>query len=175
MAQEYVMPHKYVLPKRKQELLSRCIGCGECVNVCPTDAIQPSHSATELEALWTPRLVPRLGYCDYSCNTCGQVCPTGAIPQLALDEKRRTAIGTARIDRERCIAWAEGRNCIVCEEMCPVPSKAIRVDVEAQDPNGAKPSVLRPIVMEGLCIGCGICEYHCPVDGEGAIRVFPVG
>jgi NAD-dependent dihydropyrimidine dehydrogenase PreA subunit len=22
------------------------------------------------------------------------------------------------------------------------------------------------------CIGCGICEYKCPVNGEAAIRVF---
>jgi MauM/NapG family ferredoxin protein len=159
----------------EEDLLSRCIRCGECVNVCPTDAIQPSHSATELEALWAPRLVPRLGYCDFSCNSCGQVCPTGAIPELALDEKRRTPIGIARIDRERCIPWAEGRDCIVCEEMCPVPEKAIRVDEQGkEEPDGVRPSILRPVVVERLCIGCGICEYHCPVDDEAAIRVFPL-
>jgi translation initiation factor RLI1 len=93
---------------------------------------------------------------------------------LALDEKRRTSIGIARIDRERCIAWAEGRDCIVCEEMCPVPEKAIRLDEQGkEDLHGATPSILRPVVVEGLCIGCGICEYRCPVDGEAAIRVFP--
>jgi MauM/NapG family ferredoxin protein len=155
----------------EDDLLSRCIRCGECVNVCPTDALQPSHSPAELESLWTPRLVPRLGYCDYSCNSCGRVCPTGAIPELALDEKRRTQIGIASIDRERCIAWAEQRDCIVCEEMCPVPEKAIRLDEQREE--GPHP-VLRPVVIEDLCIGCGICEYRCPVDGEAAIRVFPI-
>jgi MauM/NapG family ferredoxin protein len=159
----------------EEDLLSKCTRCGQCVNVCPTDAIQPSYSLAELEGLWTPMLVPRLGYCDYSCKSCGQVCPTGAISKLTLEEKRRTVIGVARIDQERCIPWAEGRNCIICEEMCPVPEKAIRVDEQrVDDGHGGTTSVLHPTVKEDLCIGCGICEYRCPVDGESAIRVFPV-
>lgn len=103
------------------------------------------------------------------------MCPTGAIPNLALEEKRRTVVGIARIDRERCLPWAEGRDCIVCEEMCPVPEKAIRVDERGRKGlHGATTPVFRPVVRDHLCIGCGICEYHCPIDGEAAIRVFPV-
>jgi len=120
-------------------------------------------------------LVPRVGYCDYSCNSCGQACPTGAISKLTLEEKRRTVVGIARIDQERCIPYAEGLNCIVCEEMCPVPKKAIRVDEqEVEGPNGDTTVVFLPVVVEDQCIGCGICEYRCPVNGESAIRVFPV-
>jgi MauM/NapG family ferredoxin protein len=159
----------------EEELLSACIRCGECVNVCPTDAIQASYSPAGADGLWTPMLVPRLGYCDYSCNSCGQVCPTGAISKLTLEEKRRTVVGIARIDRERCIPYAEGLNCIVCEEMCPVPKKAIRVDEqEVEGPNGGTTVVFLPVMVEDQCIGCGICEYRCPVNGESAIRVFPV-
>jgi ferredoxin len=29
-----------------------------------------------------------------------------------------------------------------------------------------------PHVLRELCIGCGICEYKCPVSGEAAIRIF---
>ena len=29
----------------------------------------------------------------------------------------------------------------------------------------------RPVVIDGLCIGCGSCEWHCPVEGRAAIRV----
>jgi len=120
-------------------------------------------------------LVPRVGYCDYSCNSCGQACPTGAISKLTLEEKRRTVVGIARIDQERCIPYAEGLNCIVCEEMCPVPKKAIRVDEqEVEGPNGDTTVVFLPTVVEDQCIGCGICEYRCPVEGESAIRIFPV-
>ncbi|MBC7224251.1 MAG: 4Fe-4S dicluster domain-containing protein, partial [Anaerolineae bacterium] len=129
-----------------------------------------------LEGLWTPVLVPRLGYCDYSCHACGQVCPVGAIPPLSLEAKRQQLIGLAYIDTNRCIPWADGRPCIVCEEMCPVPEKAIWLEeVEVQDAAGQVVRVQRPHVHRDLCIGCGICEYKCPVAGEAAIRVYVPG
>jgi len=156
----------------EKQLLSSCIRCGECAKVCPTGVIQPSASVGDWDGLWTPRLITRLGYCDYSCNSCGQVCPTGAIAKLSLDEKRLVPIGIARIDKTRCIPWAEGQQCIVCEEMCPVPQKAIWLHGGGRG-RGRIADVLRPEVIPDLCIGCGICEYQCPVEGEAAIRVWP--
>lgn len=159
----------------EQQLFNQCIRCGECIKVCPTGVIQPSSSVIEWETIWTPMLVTRLGYCDYSCNACGEVCPTGAITSLSLSKKRETVIGIARIDRERCIPWAEGRECIVCEEMCPIPQKAIHLNGQGKGYRGGQTGSVRlPRVREHLCTGCGICEYQCPVDGESAIRVFPI-
>ncbi len=161
---------------RENGLLDKCIRCGECMKVCPTSGLQPSLFTAGLEGLWTPVLVPRLGYCDYSCNSCGQACPTGAIPPLALDDKRRAVIGLAYIDANRCIPWADGVDCIVCEEMCPVPEKAIVLDVQTVTrPDGASAEVRRPRVIRERCIGCGICEYKCPLNGEAAIRVYATG
>jgi formate hydrogenlyase subunit 6/NADH:ubiquinone oxidoreductase subunit I len=123
--------------------------------------------------VWTPILAPRLGYCDYSCNACGQICPTGAILPLPLAEKRKQVIGIAYIDQNRCIPWASYRTCVVCEEMCPVPEKAIRLEqVDVVAPNGARVRLQRPRVVSDLCIGCGICEYQCPLAGPAAIRVY---
>ena len=125
------------------------------------------------EGLWTPVLVPRLGYCDYSCHACGEVCPTGAIPRLTLDEKRQTPIGVAYIDKDRCFAWADGYYCVVCEEVCPVPEKAIKLEERTVvNARGDTLTVRGPRVIRELCIGCGICEYQCPVSGEAAIRVY---
>jgi ferredoxin len=158
---------------RENNLPARCIRCGECIRACPTSAIQPSLAEAGLEGLWTPVVVPRLGYCDYSCNACGQVCPVQAIPPLSLEEKRQQIIGTAYIDENRCIAWADLKPCIVCEEMCPVPDKAIKLEtVDVLDPDGHQVTVQRPRVVRERCIGCGICEYKCPVNGEAAIRVY---
>jgi ferredoxin len=157
----------------ESEFLSRCLRCGECMRACPTQAIQPALAGSGLEGLWTPILVPRLGYCDYSCNACGQVCPVQAIQPLGLEEKRKRVIGKAYIDQNRCIAWADHTDCIVCEEMCPLPQKAITLrSGEWKRPDGSSIEIQLPQVDRQFCIGCGICEYKCPLSGEAAIRVY---
>ena len=76
-------------------------------------------------------------------------------------------------DQNRCIPWADYRDCIVCEEMCPVPDKAIKLErVEVRNTDGVLVTVQRPHVIRERCIGCGICEYKCPANGEAAIRVY---
>ncbi len=153
--------------------LTDCTRCSECARVCPTGAIQPAILQAGLQGLGTPVLVPRLGYCDYSCNACGQVCPTQAIPLLSLADKQQQVIGNAYIDQNRCLAWSDHQPCVVCQEMCPLPEKAIQL--EEQDvwsPDGGTVSLQLPHVVRNLCIGCGLCEYRCPVSGDAAIRVY---
>jgi MauM/NapG family ferredoxin protein len=158
---------------REKNFFQECLRCGECIYACPTGAIHPALFEAGVEGLWTPVLVPRLGYCDYSCHACGQVCPVGAIPELSLEEKREQVMGKAYIDHNRCLAWADHEVCIVCEEMCPVPDKAIYLEeVEVTGREGEKRVVKQPHVERDLCIGCGICEYKCPLDGRAAIRVY---
>jgi MauM/NapG family ferredoxin protein len=155
------------------EFLARCIRCSQCIKVCPTSGLQPVAFEAGLEGLWTPMLVSRLGYCDYGCHACGQICPSGAIPKLDLPRKREQIIGLAAIDRDRCLPWTHGVPCIVCEEMCPTPEKAIRLEeVTVTDDRGEPVIVQQPYVLENVCIGCGICEYQCPVEGEAAIRIY---
>ena len=150
-----------------------CIRCNECVRVCPTQGLQPSLLEGGWRNMLTPRLIPRLGQCNYSCNACSQACPSGAIPKLELEEKRHTPIGLARVDRNRCLPWAYNIDCIVCEEACPVANKAIKVEeVQAVNGLGETVTLLRPSVVKELCIGCGMCEYQCPMGGDAAIRVF---
>ena len=158
---------------RDNDLVSKCVRCGECMRACPTSGLQPSLAEAGLEGLWTPVLIPRLGYCDYSCNACGQVCPVQAIPPLNLDQKRLQVIGRASIDQNRCIAWADHKPCIVCEEMCPLPEKAVWLEKATfKDQEGNPVAVQLPHVNRDLCIGCGICEYKCPLASDAAIRVF---
>jgi polyferredoxin len=150
-----------------EAFLSKCIRCGACIKVCSTGGLQPSGvGESGLRGLWTPHLVPRLGQCDYGCHACGQVCPSGAIQPLSLEDKQITVIGRAYIDTDRCLPWVDDIPCAVCEEMCPVPDKAIVLET---DGNGAAP---RPVVLSALCIGCGLCEQRCPLNGESAIRVY---
>ncbi len=153
--------------------LSKCLRCAECIRTCPTNAIQPAAFEAGLQGFGTPLIVPRLGYCDFSCNACGQICPVEAIPPLSLEEKQQQVIGKAYIDESRCIPWSDHQECIVCEEMCPLAEKAIQLEEsEVWAANLTMVKVKLPHVLRELCIGCGICEYKCPLNGEAAIRVF---
>lgn len=174
--------------------LERCIRCGECMKVCPNNALHPTLTEAGLEGLWTPLLIAKIGYCEQSCVLCSQVCPTGAIARIAeehrVGEPRQgiepVRMGTAFFDRGRCLPWAMATPCIVCEEFCPTSPKAIwveEVEVPVRPQRGhdhdGEPSptvrLRRPHLDPSQCIGCGACEHVCPVRDEAAVRVTSVG
>jgi ferredoxin len=160
----------------EREFLRRCVKCGECMKVCITNGLQPTLFEAGLEGLWSPMLVPVVGYCEYRCTLCGQVCPTGAIERLPLEEKVKVKIGLAMIDKGRCLPWAHATPCIVCEEVCPTPKKAVWLEkARVRDREGREVAVQQPRVDLELCIGCGICETKCPVMDRPAIYVTSVG
>lgn len=165
------------------DFLAKCVKCGECMKVCPTNVIQPALLESGVEGLWTPVMVNRVGYCDYQCTLCGGACPTGAIRSLSVEEKlgrppftKPVKIGTAFVDRTRCLPWAMNMPCIVCEEVCPVSPKAIYIErAEVVNSAGEKLVLQRPVIDPARCIGCGLCENRCPVFDKRAIRVTSVG
>ena len=166
------------------DFLARCARCGECIRVCPTGVLQPSLTVGGVEGLWTPVANFNLGYCVQSCTLCGRVCPTGAIGLLPVAARlgsgnyrgKPVRIGTAFIDRGRCLPWAMSSPCIVCEEVCPTSPKSIWVKKETRPtPGGGKRVLQMPRVDPARCIGCGVCEKKCPVQGKKAIRISSVG
>jgi polyferredoxin len=160
----------------EREFLKRCVKCGECMKVCLTNGLQPAFLEAGLEGLWSPRLIPRIGYCEYRCTLCGQVCPTGAIRRLTLEEKMKTRIGLAMIDKGRCLPHTHSTPCIVCEEVCPTSPKSIWFEeVPVRDRSGREIIVKQPHIDLDCCIGCGICEAKCPVGNRPAIYVTNIG
>ena len=166
--------------------LSRCIRCGECMKVCPNNALHPTLTEAGLDGLWTPVLVPRIGYCETSCVLCSQVCPTGAIWEITAKEKgwsgdlsslaKPIRLGTAFYDRGRCLPWAMATDCIVCEEWCPTSPKAIYFrTAEMIDASGDAKVVKQPYLDPARCVGCGACEHACPVQDRPAVYVTSVG
>ena len=156
------------------EFLDRCIRCGECIRMCETNGrlLQPAGLQAGWEGIWTPMGDPRYGYCEYNCNLCGKVCPTNAIHELPLKVKQQTCIGLARFDKNRCIPWYKNEDCLVCEEHCPTPEKAIIFKLEpGRTVTGQLRMVKKPYVREDLCIGCGICVTKCPVKGKAGLFI----
>ena len=166
----------------ENDFITRCIRCGQCMRVCPNNALHPTFLESGLEGMWSPILIPRIGYCEPTCTLCGQVCPTGAIMEMTLiqkvgdDQIRPNRIGTAFINQGRCLPWAMASPCIVCEEWCPTSPKAIYLSEETvYDSRGKAIKVKRPNVDPDLCTGCGACEYACPVIDQAAIYVTSIG
>jgi polyferredoxin len=169
----------------EKHFLDRCIRCGECMKVCPNNALQPTLAEAGFEGIWTPVLVPRIGFCEPSCVLCGQVCPTGAIWEITSKEKAWIGapadadpirIGTAFYDHGRCLPWSMATECIVCEEWCPTTPKAIYLQtVDVVDAQGQTKTVRQPHLDPSKCVGCGACEYACPVRDRPAVYVTSVG
>jgi len=171
----------------EKDFLQRCVRCGECMKACPTNALQPTFAEAGIEGIWTPTVVPRIGYCEPSCVLCSQVCPTGAIWKTKSDEKgwvreeanpstKPIRIGTAFFDRGRCLPWAMATECIVCEEWCPTSPKAIYLrPADVADTDGTIKRVLQPYLDPQLCVGCGACEFACPVRVHPAVYVTSIG
>ncbi len=160
------------------DFLAKCIHCLECVRICESNGrtLQPDGIRNSLLELWAPVAVMRMGFCEYNCNLCGQICPTEAILPLSLEQKQKTPMGLAHFDKDLCIPFAKFDDCLVCEELCPTPDKAIKFEQkETLLPDGTSKIIKYPYVIETLCIGCGICETKCPVPGRAAIFVTTEG
>lgn len=145
--------------------LAKCIGCGNCMKVCPSNALQPISLIDRAGGAFTPVLTARRGPCEPDCNACGQVCPTQAILPLPMEQKEWAKMGTAEVLPYRCLAWTATRSCLVCQEVCPYGA----IDVGRKTGS----NIPAPLVNAARCYGCGYCENHCPVQ-QAAIVVKPI-
>lgn len=140
----------------EDEFLSRCSRCGRCIKVCPSQCIKAMPFSSGPALFLTPYIVAREARCELTQH-CQKVCPTGAIASVPISQ---TLMGLAEIDHSRCLGWAEGKLCLLCQEQCPQHA----IDSDDKD---------RPTVRTELCVGCGACENGCPIDSPAAIVVKP--
>ena len=167
--------HNYMRPPgsiNEDEFIDKCLRCGQCVQSCPTNFIQPALAATGIGGIWTPVLNAKAGYCKYDCNNCTKICPSKAIEKLSIKQKQFFKLGTAIIDKNRCYTYADGMNCTVCYDACPTKEKAIQLrKAETWNFQGKLKTVDQIYILPDKCIGCGLCEYLCPRGDEPGIQI----
>ncbi len=138
------------------DFLARCSRCGRCIKACPSTCIQSMPLSSGPALFLTPYIVAREARCELTQH-CQKVCPTGAIAKVPI---ANVLMGLAEIDHSRCLGWAHGKLCLLCQEQCPQHA------IDSDDKN-------RPTVRKELCVGCGACENGCPIDSPAAIVVKP--
>ncbi len=149
------------------EFLQMCIRCGECFKACPNDVLQPLGFAQGLEGLWTPYVNADWAGCESSCNACTQVCPTGAIRAIPLEEKRVARMGLALVNQTTCLPIAGREACQLCVDECQAAGYdaieftrvGTQVDDQGQPIEGT--GFLAPVVLADKCVGCGLCQTRC--------------
>ncbi|MDD2642193.1 MAG: 4Fe-4S dicluster domain-containing protein [Bacteroidales bacterium] len=148
-----------------ERLQDKCIACHACVAACPSHIIKPAYGELGWQGFLLPSVSYENGFCGFECQKCQEVCPSGALQRMSLEDKKLTKLGVARFTLENCIVYKDGTDCGACDEHCPVKAVAM-MPREGSDK-------LFPKVTPKVCIGCGGCEYICPARPK-AIVVIPM-
>ncbi len=143
-------------------LANHCTSCHLCVAKCPSDVLKPAFMEYGIGGVMQPTMYFEKGYCNYNCTICSDVCPNGALKPLTLEQKHLTQVGHVVFNRDICVVHTEGYNCGACAEHCPTQAVTM---VPYRD------GITIPHVNTDICIGCGGCEYICPVRPHTAIYV----
>ena len=92
-------------PSDERDFLSSCIKCGQCVQVCPVNAIKLAELDKGV-GIGVPYIDAREQACDFSCDglQCVLACPTGALTH-DLDYPADSRMGFAKVAEPRkCLA-----------------------------------------------------------------------
>ena len=132
-----------------------CTACHACVAACPNNIIKPASFEYGLDGIMLPTINYSKNSCKYSCNTCSQVCPHGALEHISLEEKQHTRIALATYDQTSCVVVTDGVKCGACSKRCPA-------DAIQMKENPVVPGQFLPNIDTDKCIGCGACMDVCP-------------
>jgi ferredoxin len=149
-----------------ERFTSICTACHLCVSACPSKVLTPSSFEFGLLGMLQPRMDFRVGHCTYECTECTNICPTGALLPLTVEQKKRTQLGVAKFIKGNCVVYTDNTSCGACSEHCP--TKAVDM---VPFPNPTNKKLVIPKVNTEICVGCGGCEHACPTKPYKAIYV----
>lgn len=161
---KYAGAHSIIRPpggQNEERLISACIRCEKCYEICPRDVIKPAHIEDGLVNMRTPTFDFSENWCNWCTEEhggtplCVQACPTEALKLPEGASPENTIIGKAVINTEWCLAY-KLIGCRFCFDTCEYEAMEL-------DRNN------RPMVIEDLCNGCGACESVCVSLQSGSI------
>lgn len=145
-----------------EHLLNHCTACHLCVAKCPSRVLKPAFMEYGLGGMMQPLMNFEHGFCNFDCTVCADVCPNGALQKLTKDEKHRLQVGRVVFVLENCIVNTHETSCGACSEHCPTQAVSMQP---------YKNGLTIPVVNADICVGCGGCEYVCPVRPFRAIYI----
>lgn len=145
-----------------EHLHQHCTACHLCVAKCPSRVLKPAFLEYGIGGMMQPLMNFEHGFCNFDCTVCADVCPNKALLKLTKDEKHTLQVGRVIFVLENCIVNTHETSCGACSEHCPTQAVSMQP---------YKNGLTIPVVNPDICVGCGGCEYVCPVRPFRAIYI----
>ena len=145
-----------------ERLLKHCTSCHLCISKCPSKVLKPAFMEYGIGGMMQPIMYFEKGFCNFDCTLCADICPNDALTSLSVEQKHRLQVGRVVFKPELCVVHTEGWNCGACSEHCP--TQAVKMIPY-------KNGLTIPFIDADICVGCGGCEFICPVRPQRAIYV----
>ena len=145
-----------------EHLLQRCTSCHLCISRCPSKVLKPAFTEYGFGGIMQPTMCFEKGFCNFNCTLCSKICPNGALLPLTKEQKHKLQVGQVVLNPALCVVHTNGTNCGACSEHCP--TQAVKM-IPYRD------GLTIPVVDTTICVGCGGCEFICPVRPHRAIYV----
>ena len=141
----------------EQEFFAACIKCGQCVQVCPVEAIKLADLLDGV-GVGVPYIDARAQACDFSCDglQCVLACPTGALTH-EIDYPAQARMGFARLARPDACLAAQGKG---FKGQARGPDYSGKLRYEAVDRWTPIPVADHPYDLEL----CDLCVRQCPIE-----------